>query len=402
MTTRAGSTGLITGLVLTMILYLILFLLPGFNLNGQPLEAPVYIAGIAAVMIFGAGGYWSARWGGSPLLGRCVALGAVAGGLAGMVVFNLWGAAFAGQSAMSRIGSIRLIISLTMESFIAVFILGSLSGGLGGWLASFPRRSQSEILDMDEPQMAMNASITALPASIIAAVLAAAAFPQLYILIGRGTLLEKTTAELPLAAALLMVLVSHIAVTLVVPHETRMSEHLCGMDEVKMAAYVGISAAPLLIILLWLTDAACFSNPWVLTALLTSVCLSLVNLYSLIKRVLPKRASFPPHEAGRNKTEAVLFGSIAQSIAGRLVLLCVGCGLVMVWPLYIAVISVLVNLNFAMGDPAYSTSIWKLYGLQALTSTGLAAISISALVLIYMFYLNLGRWFTRRNTTGSN
>jgi len=250
--------------------------------------------------------------------------------------------------------------------------------------------------------MAMNVSITALPASIIAAVLAAAAFPRLSYLVAGKALLEKSTTELPLVAALIMVLVSHIAVTLVVPHETRMSEHLCGMDEVKMAAYVGIGAAPLLIFLLLLTYPAGFTNPWVLAVLLVCVFLSLINAYSLIKLVMPKRASFPPHEAGRNKTEAVLFGSIAQSIAGRLVVLCIGCGLVMIWPLYIAVISILVNLNFLMGTSAGSVSIWKLYVLQALTSLGLAAISISALVLIYMFYLNLGRWFNRRNTTRSN
>lgn len=400
MTTRAGSAGLITGLSLTLILFL--FLSPVLNLDGKPLGTPVYIAGIGGAMIICTGGYQAARRGGSPLAGRCAALGTVAGGLAGAVVFCLWGAAFAGQSAIRQAGSINIIISLTMDLFIGLFVYGSLLGGLGGWLASFTRRGQTETFDRTEPQMAMNVSITALPASIIAAVLAAAAFPRLSYLVAGKEVLDKSTAELPLVAALIMVLVSHIAVTLVVPHETRMSEHLCGMDEVKMAAYVGIGAAPLLVFLLLLTYPAGFTNPWVLAVLLVCVFLSLINAYSLIKLVMPKRASLPPHEAGRNKTEAVLFGSIAQSIAGRLVVLCIGCGLVMIWPLYIAVISILVNLNFLMGTSAGSVSIWKLYVLQALTSLGLAAISISALVFIYMFYLNLGRWFNRRNTTRSN
>ncbi len=393
---------MITGLAIVLILYLKKFLMPDFYHGWLMSDVTGWITGILVLILLTAGGYLAARWNMTPSPGRCAALGAVAGGLAGMTVFNLWGAAFAGETSIRQAGNTGTLITLTMYMFIALFSSGCLAGGMSGWVASYTLRGQTETFDMTEPQMAMNASITALPASIIAAALAAATFPRLSNLVAGEAVLERRSVELPLVAALLMVMVSHLAVTLIVPHETRMSEHLCGMDEVKMAAYVGIGAAPLLIILLLLTDAVRFTNSWVLAALLVCVCFSLINFFSLIKLVWPKRASFPPHEAGRKKMEAVLFGSIAQSIAGRLVVLCVGCGLVMIWPLYIAVISVLVNLNFVMRDSAEAVSIWKLYGQQALASTGMAAISIGALILIYMVYLNLGRWFTRRKTTGLN
>jgi len=94
-----------------------------------------------------------------------------------------------------------------------------------------------------------------------------------------------------------------------------------------------------------------------------------------------------------------LFGTIAQSNGPRLVMLCIGCGLAMVLPLHVTVISTLINL---LADPAFeqvasAEAARKLFLTQALVSAGLMTASAALLTGIYLFYLNLGRWFNRRN-----
>lgn len=327
-----------------------------------------------------------------------MAMGGLTGSMAGVILYCLWGAAAARTiflSTISRTDLIPMIVNQTMDSFLILFISGGLAGGAGGWLASSHHWKSRDVFDMAEPQMAMNASITALPSAIIAAGVAAAVFPRLAMLTGYASgspdVSHMAVANKPLEAALFIVLVTHLAVTLVVPHETRQAQHLCGMDEVKMAAFVGIGAAPLLIIILLFVNPGCFSDPWVLISILACCIMSLISVYSLIRMVLPKRASFPPHQAGSQKAEAVLFGSIASSVASRLVVLCIGCGLMMVLPLYVSVISILVNLNYLVG-PSLPVN---LYAAQAIVSTGLMAAASAILILIYMVYLNLGRWFDR-------
>jgi len=99
--------------------------------------------------------------------------------------------------------------------------------------------------------------------------------------------------NLPLTVSLVLVLVSHFALTLIVPHEAQQAEHLCGMDEVKMAAYVGIGASPVLVLLLLLVRMELFLNPIVVAALLASAVMSLKSLQTLIRVILPRRATFP-------------------------------------------------------------------------------------------------------------
>ena len=354
---------------------------------------------LITLLLSAAGGFISVRWSGAARKGRCAVLGGLSGALTGTIVFCLWGAASAGstrQMTFSPTDQIPMIVNQTVDTFFYLFISSGLAGMLGGWLASFRRKPMEEVFDMEEPQMAMNASITALPASIVAAGVAAAVFPRLGILVraaagipfaGSSSIVDK-----PLEAALFLVLVSHLAVTLVVPHETRQSQHLCGMNEVKMAAFVGIGAAPLLAILLLAVYPAAYSNLLVLTAVCFSTVMSLISVYFLVKRVFPKIEAFPPYADERQKKEAILFGSIAGSIASRLVMLCIGCGLMMVLPLYISVISVLINLNSIAG-PLMPVGLQLA---QALASTGLMAAASAVLILIYMVYLNLGRWFSRR------
>jgi hypothetical protein len=396
MTSKAGLAGLISGLIATTISYLVM---SDAGLFPSVFTLLILLADLLLVLAV-ASGFLACRWCKSTQPGRCIALGGFTGVIAAVILFCLWGAAAAGKahlSGLSRADMVPMIVKHTVDTFMILFVAGGLAGCAGGWLSSSRRWKTRDEFDMSEPQMAMNASITALPASIVAAGVAAAVFPRLAMLTGYSTGLPGAVhinaANIPLEAALFIVLVAHLAVTLVVPHETRQSQHLCGMDEVKMAAFVGIGAAPLLIIILLVVNPGCFSQTRVLISILASVIMSMFSIYSLVRMVLPKRASFPPHPVGSQKAEAVLFGSIASSIASRLVVLCIGCGLMMVLPLYVSVISILVNLNFMVSPSSLPVNI---YAAQAIVSIGLMTTSSVILILIYMVYLNLGRWFNKR------
>ena len=408
-----------TGLITTIIIYPQFMAQPDAFLQGRPAGSahPVWIAAAVVMILMIAGGLWAGWWSRSSHPGRCAALGGLAGGLAGILLFCLWGAATAGcarwlppldhatNATISQLEILSAIVRQTLYMFLALFLGGSGLGTFGGWLASLRRPKQADVFNKDEPQMAMNAAITAVPASIVAAALAAGIFSRLSELIGEQTgqtVFDRTIVELPLAVSLLLVLISHFSLTLVVMHEAQQAEHLCGMDEVKMGAYVGIGAAPLLILLLLLANPDAFSNPLVLTALLASTILSLKSLHTLTKQILPRRAAFPAPRGVRQKTEAKLFGTIAASRGPRLVVLCIGCGLVMILPLHVSVFSVLINLNHALTGSAFSQPLpavtWNLYLIQALVSMGVVTAAIVLLVIMYLFYLNLGRWFSKRNT----
>jgi hypothetical protein len=302
------------------------------------------------------------------------------------VVYCLWGAAVAAQHA-----EISVIVEQAMTRFLMLFLGGGALGALGGLLSRLGRRTQPDSFDMSAPQMTMNASITALPASLLALTLAAFMSKRLSGLEG----FDQTTALLPLLAALVLVLFSHLAVTLTVPHEARMAEHRCGTDEVKMLAFVGIAAAPVMVTILMLVYPAGFSNAFILAAVGAVLLMSCVSVYSLLKLVLPRRASFPEPEKGREEAQAVFFGSIAASNAPRLIVLCVGCGQALALPIYVVIVSLLIDLDHAQTKTIGAID-WKVFLIQGLTALGLCAAAVTALVLIYMLYLNFGRWFSKR------
>jgi hypothetical protein len=304
-------------------------------------------------------------------------LGGLSGGLAGMIFFCLLGASLAGVGE-----TVASIVNLTQEIFLISFLAGIGLGALGGWLVHPRRKDQAEVFVKSEPQMAMNAAITALPATMVATALAAAVFSHLSVSVGQAS-------DMPLYVSLLLVLISHFALTLIIPHEAQQAEHRCGMDEVKMAGFVGIAAAPVLAILLLVTDLKSFSNPLVIVALSASVMMSLKSLYDLFKVILPRRDSFPIPQGNSQRLEAKWFGSIADSDGPRLIVLCIGCGLLMLLPMYLTVFSVLINLS----QPA--EAVEKIFIMQALTSIGLAVAPMLVLIIIYLFYFNLGRWFKR-------
>jgi hypothetical protein len=405
MTTRAGSAGLLTGLIATLIIYPLFISRPEAFLQGQG-SGSIWVAITLVMLLVIAGGFWAGRWSGSSQPWRLAVLGALAGGLAGAILFCLWGAEAAGTASwtspviFTTNETLSAIVHLTLWVFLVLFLGGSVLGALGGWLASLRRLKREDIFDKDAPQMAMNVSITAVPASIVATALAAFVFSRLSVLIEGQTIFDRTLTDLPLAVSLLLVLISQLALTLIIPHEARQAGHRSGLDEVKMAAYVGIGAAPLLILLLLLVDATAFSNPLVVIALLINSSFSLISIHLLVKRILPRRAAFPAPREGHHKMETKLFGTIAASHGARLVMLCTGCGLVMVLPIQVSVISVLINLNHFLSGSTFSQPLSEatrgLFLTQALVSIGAMTASIVLLIIIYLFYLKLGRWFSKK------
>ncbi|MBI5954677.1 MAG: hypothetical protein HY865_23720 [Chloroflexi bacterium] len=375
MTTKAGAAGILSGLIATLIL-----LRPRVFGSTNWL----WIAVTAAALVTIGGGWMAGRWSGSVQPVRCAVLGGLCGGLAGAILFCLLGAGVAGVTAANgqpQAEVIAEIVNRTQWMFLILFLSGIGLGALGGWLAHPRNNGQIDVFDKSEPQMAMNAALTVLPASIITAALTAGVFSHLSASIGINVL------AMPLTVSMLLALISHFALTLIIPHEAREAEHRCGMDEVKMAAYVGIGAAPVLATLLFLVDANLLANPRVIIALLASLAMSLKSLQTLFKTILPGRDAFP---IPQDDIEAKLFGSIADSHGSRLMALCTGCGLVMVLPLHVTVVSALVNLSSAQ----------NIFLAQALVSSGMAAAAVSLLSVIYLFYLNLGRWFKRQRATG--
>ncbi len=414
MTTRAGLAGILTGILLTLLIYPLFITRPeAFLAWPQAYSHLVFWVTFTVVAILMAGGgYLAGRWSASARPLRRAALGALAGGLSGAILFCLWGAATAGSARWisaanetpSLVEPLDVIVRQTMGMFLAIFLGGGGLGALGGWLTGLGKQNQAEVFNRAEPQMAMNAFITAVLASLFATAMAAIVFSRLQDFLGRQAgqaMIDGTSLELPLIVSLLLLLISQFALTLVIPHEVRQAEHRCGLDEIKMAAFVDIATAPILIPLVFLTGSKTISNPLVLAALLASTAMSLKSLHSLIKVILPRRAMFTSPRDDRQKAEAVWFGSIAHSHAPQLVALCAGCGIVMILPLYVSVGSVLINLNWALSGSTSSQLLpkvpWGLYLAQAAVSLGATLAAILVLITIYLFYLNLGRWFRKRN-----
>jgi hypothetical protein len=415
MTTRAGWTGIIAGLIITIILFPLYIAWCNPDSVGRT-EIFSLIVIILIILMIGCG-FLAGRKSKSVQLWRCAVLGGLAGCLAGSIVFCLWGAAAAGmpflplshsaEGGSFQIKQVDLIskaIRQTLGLFLVLFLGGGFLGGVGGWLSRFRGQAQEDVFDKADPQMAMNASISATAASVVAAVLSAGIFSHLDdVLGGQAGGIEQAAIQLPLQVSLLLVLLSQLALTLNVPHETKQAEHRNGMNEVKMAAFVGIVTAPVLVVVIYLIDPKFFKDPLIAAAILVISVLSLKSFHSLFKVVLPRRNSFALPPDNSKKTEYSLFGSIANSIAWRLVVLCAGCGIVMVLPIYVSVVSVLINLTGTMGRVTTTQPvpvfIWKPFLNHALASIGAMAVIIFLFSVMYIFYLNLGRRFSARNIT---
>jgi hypothetical protein len=406
MTTRSGLVGVITGSLAAMIIHIIISVWPDAVISmGVMVKIHWAVKGFI-IILFAMTGYVAAKWNRSVERWRCTALGSLAGGIAGFFLFSLWGASFsvlqpwALSANYSQIMKTGYLIQFTIAFFLQLFLAGTLFGSLGGFLVQPHKTKEEDKFNKDEPQMAMNAAITAVPSSVVAAAIAAYAFPRLLAMMN-GHHPIRPVFCFPIYAALVLVVVSQFALTLVVPHETEQAEHVSGMDEVKMAAFVSIGTAPLTVLLFAIINARLLSDLFVIILLAASMYMSIYSIRSLIKWVLPKRKSYPSHATKTQGKQAALFGSIARSKAWRLVTLCIGCGMAMVFPIYITVLAPLININTLSKIENVSVAgvSAHLYWLHIKTGMGLNLIVILVLSAMYIFYLNLGRWFYKKQTS---
>jgi hypothetical protein len=394
MTTRAGWIGILAGIITGIMLQPMTILV----LNGNSWAA--WGNDLLFIIMMTGGGYIASRKSLSTRRWRCMILGGMAGALAGSLTFCLWGGVAAGIPTASSSSDMATLISeairRTEAFFLALLVSGTLLGALGGWISRIGKQDQEEDFNKVDPQMAMNTTITATAASAVTAILAAVVFSHLEVLPGLAGGIDRAAVLLPVRASMLLVFISQLALTLVVPHETIQAEHRNGMNEVKMAAYVSIATAPVLLVVLPFINGLLFLDPLIDLGLAGSVVLSGISVFLLVRRVMPRRNSFPLPPEDWKKTEHSLFGSIAGSVAWRLVELCAGCGIVMVLPVYAGILSVVINLAGVVSgvNPGYSSGVWLKH---ALASVGVMAAVILFLSGIYIFYLNLGRWFSKRN-----
>src|SRR5512135_1892463 len=122
MTTRAGLVGLLTGMVATAILFII----------NRSVSWDWFTITPSVLMILG-GGYLAGHRSGTIRPWRSSALGGLAGGLAGSLVFCLFGAAMVGRA--ERVHSELATVRQTYTAFLFCFGGGLGLGALGGWLA---------------------------------------------------------------------------------------------------------------------------------------------------------------------------------------------------------------------------------------------------------------------------
>ena len=395
MTTRTGFTGIVTGFIFTGLFFIFHVALRPVYIHDANSDVdfllPLLGLFLEAAAVF-TGGWIAARRSRSNESWRRITLGAFSGGLAAMIFFGLAGSAVGGIIDLSRhwLSYIDQVVLYTESTFLFLLFLCIFLGAFGGWVSPWGRKTAKDIFNHEDPQMAMNVAVTAVPACVFA--LGVAAFMCSTM---SGKIKEPGVVSLPVFTSLVLLALSHFALTLLVPHEVRQAEHRCGLDEVRMLACVGIAAAPTAALLLGLIFPAAFADLRVLLMLLFCLALSGVNLYWLVRRILPRRAQLPAPWADQSKQEALLFGSISNSQAPRLIKLCAGCGLAMMLPLYICVISVLINLG--QGPRA---TFGQLAPRQVLASVGMCVAGIGVLILIYMVYLQMGRWFNHREQKG--
>ncbi len=198
MTTRAGIVGLGTGgLLLAVLFYPLYVLVPGLYVRGWPsgsvlVNAATVVTALALTILCG---WLAARWGGAASGGQRAGLGALAGGLAALLVFCGLGAAAAGtlgsgvvlqsDSAFRNdaagqavlLESVSRTVLWTQRMFWGMLLTGLVLGAVGGRCCTTrPVPASQPLYNKAHPQMALNVSIAAVPATAVTAILAAAIF----------------------------------------------------------------------------------------------------------------------------------------------------------------------------------------------------------------------------------
>jgi hypothetical protein len=322
-------------------------------------------------------GSLAAHWSGAPQAGQRRWLGALAGGLATTILFCSLGAGAAGALGLG-FSLYRLIlyksdiievaesvlqsIVFTYQIFWGLLLSGMLLGALGSlwpaprplarWLKPWPR----------DPMMALNASIAAMPSAAIVVILAAAVFAPLPALLqtklaGSVRFSLQAALDWPLATSLLLYLASQLALGLATQHEARQSTHICGLDEVKMAAYVGIFLPMVLAIILGLLDWHLLARSWVWVSLLTSQSMAAWQVVVLFRSFCCAAQMPPPADP----LLATLFGVIADLAPGRAGAVMPGLVVLLATPIYITVVPPALNVAFVpvlAGLPMVTLAGW--------------------------------------------
>lgn len=403
MTTRAGLVGLVTGIIVSAaLIYPFYVIWPGFCLHNRPVPGwPVFFLIVLAVISVGLGGGLASAWGPA----RHIGAGALAGGLAALVLFFSLGAATVGLIGLAETGAVNgsptpetaaRIIVLTYAVFWGLLWGGILLGAAGALFTPFLKFAPpAECFGGPDPQMALNTTITALPAAAFALVLAALFSSRLLEATGATV---KGLLDWPTATGLSLYLLAQLALTWVTAYEARQATHRCGIDEVKMAAYVGIGV-PLALALVWGRFSHFLpAGPLIGGGALLSLGLLARMVFVLCRLILPLRAAMLPPADG---WEAALFGTIAGSRWQSLVLLCLGCAIMIVAPIYVTVGAVAVNLALAgpaaaiVADGSPEEWVQRWYGAQALAGWGSIFMVWLMLTVLYLFYLRLGKVFHR-------
>jgi len=391
--------------------------------SGQSWAAAGILAALMVSLLVGSGGL-AAAWSGAPQPWRRIGLGALAGWLAALTLFCSLGAATGGALGLGygfrRLGAQGIapwtvaetlwqITAWTHRLFWGLTLGGILLGALGGWRfapATITRRTPPA--GKADPMMALNVSLTALPAATLAVWLAVGLYSWLTT---RLSLPRPSLLHGPLTTALLLYLAAQLALLGATSHEARQATHRCGLDEVKMAAYVGVVTPVLLIAGLGWLNWPLLGTPLVLLCLLFSLGLLARQIRVLYTAILPRRAQLPLPVAA---LEATFFGTIATARWQPLTLLCLGGALLIVAPLYVvgaAALSILfIPLSTApalitVGGLTAATPhalVQRLYLVQALTGWGAILGLAAALTVLYLGYAALGRRFREQQQRPSN
>lgn len=413
MTLKAGLAGTISGILISILFFV------SINMDAQYQKISIHYLFMAACLVIG--GYAAALSAGPKNVSGRLIVGVTAGGQAGLVSYCLWGAALGtgvfqkgfpalinnSLQGLPNSQTYLTVIERTSLWLLAFLFVGILGGMLGGVLASVGNSQKTKNVEtLKGPQMALNISITAVPASILAAALSAAVFiPSGSGGSHPGTILnvDILPGEWPLITSLVMTFISQLALLLVIPYETQKATHRCGLDEVKMAAYVCIAAFPTLFLLLFtIKGMGIILNLPALGGLILTAILSLMSLYILLMKVLPKRTLLEAPSGDRQLAEAKWFGTIAGAHEKELVMLCIGCGWAMVLPVYGTVFAVLINLLYITSGLDFISLFnkpEKLFITHGVVSMGLFIMAAVILTAIYLFYLRLGRRYSRHNNT---
>lgn len=431
MTTRAGLAGLGAGLLLSVALfYPLYFVWPGLCFSAAGWRgyswAAAGLLAAAAAILFVFGGGLAAAWSGAARPRQRIWLGALAGGIAAITLFCSLGAAAGGalglgcsfrnlgnqgMEGLPAAETVLQITNWTHRVFWGLALGGTLLGALGGWRfapASVMRRAAPA--GKNDPMMALNVSITAMPAAAFAVILAVGLFSRLSGLLQQNLVGAGITPAPPLQAilnwpmttALLLYLAAQLALMLATSHEAVQVDHRCGMDEVKVAAYIGILTPVLFIVSLGLLNPSLLLTHIVLGCLLISLGMAARQIVILYSVILPRRAQM---QAPRDPLAATFFGTIAASHWQPLSLLCLGCSILMVAPIYVA-LAAAISIAFIpiaiepalTGVAGISAStpvelVQRLYQVQAMAGWGSILVVALILTALYLFYNALGRWF---------